>query len=72
MLMLGLEIQISRVSKIISENWIFPATDESITFISLGIRFYGSNLAADFGLITSTEASGSFPFLPWLGFAYNF
>lgn len=72
MLMLGLELQISRVSKIISENWIFPATEESITFISLGIRFYGSNLAADFGLITSTEASGSFPFLPWLGFAYNF
>jgi hypothetical protein len=72
MLMLGLELRISKVSKIISENWIFPASDESINFISLGIRFFGTNLAADFGLITSTEASGNFPFLPWLGFAYNF
>jgi hypothetical protein len=72
MLLLGLEFQISKVSKIITENWIFPGTDESINFISLGIRFFGTNLAADFGLITSTEASGDFPFLPWLGFAYNF
>ena len=72
MLMLGLEIQISKVSKLISENWIFPGSDESITFISLGIRFFGSHLAADFGLITSPDASGSFPFFPWLGFAYNF
>ncbi len=72
MLMLGLELQISKVSKLISENWIFPGSDESITFISLGIRFFGSHLAADFGLITSPDASGNFPFFPWLGFAYNF
>jgi len=72
MLLLGLELQISKVSKLISENWIFPGSDESITFISLGIRFFGSHIAGDFGLITSPEASGSFPFLPWLGFTYNF
>lgn len=51
---------------------LVDGSDESITFISLGIRFFGSHLAADFGLITSPEASGSFPFFPWLGFAYNF
>ncbi len=51
---------------------LVDGSDESITFISLGIRFFGSHLAADFGLITSPDASGNFPFLPWLGFAYNF
>lgn len=67
---LGLEVQISNSAKLITENWILP--DEG-ALISFGIRFFGSHLAGDFGLITSTEASGDgFPFVPWLGIAYNF
>ena len=70
MIVLGGEVQLSGSTKLITENWLPPGDNGAI--ISFGIRFFGSNLAADFGLITSTEASDGFPFLPWLGFAYNF
>lgn len=42
--------------------------------LSAGIRFFGEQLAVDFALWTSPELIGeeSFPFFPWLGFAYNF
>lgn len=70
--MLGLEYQVSKSVKLLSENWMFPEVDGAV--ISFGIRFFGENLAADFGLFTQTELLGesSFPFLPWIGFAYNF
>jgi hypothetical protein len=70
MIVLGGEVQLSGSTKLITENWLPPGDNGAI--ISFGIRFFGANLAADFGLITSTEASGGFPFLPWIGFAYNF
>lgn len=70
--MIGLEYQVSNSIKLLSENWIFPEVDGAV--ISFGIRFFGENLAADFGFFTQTEiiGEGSFPFLPWIGFAYNF
>jgi len=68
--MFGFEGRISKRSKIISENWFPPGIEQGL--LSLGIRFFGKKLAADFGLITSTNAEGSFPFLPWIGFAVNF
>ena len=42
--------------------------------VSAGVRFFGENLAADFALWTSPGEFGgdTFPFLPWVGFAYNF
>lgn len=71
MLVLGVETRLSQKFKLISENWIFISGE--IHLFSLAFRFFGENLAADFGLIlpTSIDANG-FPFIPWLGFAYNF
>jgi hypothetical protein len=68
--MLGGEAQLSNSVKLVSENWIFPEIKGAL--ISFAVRFFGDHLAADFGLMTSTEAEGSFPFVPWLGFCYNF
>jgi hypothetical protein len=69
-LMLGGEVQLSGSLKLITENWFPPGTDVGI--ISFGLRFFGESLAGDFGLVTSTEAGDGFPFLPWIGFVYNF
>ena len=45
-----------------------------VHLLSGGIRFFGENLAADFALIFPLTGEGieGFPFLPWIGFAYNF
>ena len=70
-IMIGGELRASNSVKLITENWFPPGSD--VALISLGIRFFGDNLAADFGFWfpAGSEISG-FPFLPWLGFAYNF
>jgi hypothetical protein len=64
----GGEVQLSNSVKLITENWFVP--DGGI--ISFGIRFFGESLAADFSLATVTEETDGFPFIPWIGFAYNF
>jgi hypothetical protein len=69
-LMIGGEVQLSNSIKLVTENWLPPNTDFAI--ISLGIRFFGDNIAADIGLVTYTDVGDGFPFLPWLGFVYNF
>ncbi|MBU1678332.1 MAG: hypothetical protein KKD86_05675 [Bacteroidetes bacterium] len=71
-LLIGAEIQASNSIKFITENWILPQDSPSI--ISFGIRFFGDYLAADFALITTSEGfeNDGFPFIPWIGFAYNF
>lgn len=68
----GGEIRISNSVKIISENWIPTNGDEAV--VSFGFRFFGELVAGDFGLITvsSLLESDGFPFIPWLGFTYNF
>jgi hypothetical protein len=68
---LGGEVRVSRYIKLISENWLIPNSDVQI--VSVGIRFFGENLAADFALIhpLGSDIDG-FPFFPWIGFAYNF
>jgi hypothetical protein len=70
-LLLGGEARISNSVKLITENWIPPNSDVSL--LSFGIRFFGDHLAADLGFMypAGSDISG-FPFLPWLGFAYNF
>jgi len=70
LLIIGGEIQVSGSVKLITENWIPPGTN--VTIHMFGIRFFGESLAGDFGLLTSSEAGGAFPFLPWIGFVYNF
>jgi hypothetical protein len=70
--MLGAEIQASNSVKLLTENWIFPSSETGI--ISFGVRFFGDNLAADFGFFRpvgeDTDMEG-WPFIPWIGFAYN-
>ena len=68
---LGGEYRISRSIKLITENWLIP--DSEVQLLSLGIRFFGRSLTTDFGLIypAGSDTEG-FPFLPWVGFAYNF
>ena len=69
-LMIGGEIQVSNSVKILTENWKIPEDEDLI--ISFGLRFFGEHLAADFGLLTTTGEKSGFPFVPWIGFAYNF
>ena len=48
----------------------------SVLILSFGIRFFGERLSADLGFFyPMSEGEGiseGFPFIPWLGFAYNF
>jgi hypothetical protein len=70
-LMLGGELRLSNSVKLVSENW-FPPGSEAYP-LSLGVRFFGDRLAADIALIYPAGADmEGFPFMPWLGFAYNF
>jgi hypothetical protein len=70
-LLIGGELRASNTVKFISENWIPPNSD--IVWLSIGVRFFGENLAADIALVhpAGSKMTG-FPFIPWLGFAYNF
>ncbi len=69
MILVGGELRISKYAKLITENWYVWEGD--FTFASLGIRFLGKHLAADFAFVVPLEA-GDFYAIPWLGFAYNF
>lgn len=73
-IMVGGEYQLGSSVKLISENYIVPGIGEAVA-VSGGIRFFGERLAADLALVTSPSALDDledFPFVPWLGFAYNF
>jgi len=68
---LGAEVRLSNSMKLISENWFPPSSD--VQLLSIGLRFFGDRLAADFGLwYPAGGDTEGFPFLPWIGFAYNF
>jgi hypothetical protein len=69
--MVGGELRVSNSVKFISENW-FPPKSEGFLY-SFGVRFFGEHLAADFGLMgISSSSTEGFPFIPWIGFVYNF
>ncbi|MBC7185987.1 MAG: hypothetical protein H5U38_03030 [Calditrichaeota bacterium] len=73
-LMFGGELRTGRRTKLLSENYLFWE-EETTSLLSLGIRFFGAHLAADFGLFTSGELISreeGFPFFPWVDFAYSF
>ncbi len=74
-LMLGGEYQVSNHVKLLTENYVIVGVEEVGALLSGGIRFFSDRLAADIGLVIPTillnEGVG-FPFVPWLGFAYNF
>lgn len=69
--LIGFETRVGKYVKIISENWIPPNSD--VIALMFGIRFFGENLAADLAMVRVTTSDWTgFPFLPWVGFAYNF
>lgn len=69
--MFGGEVRLGANTKFITENWLIPNSD--VDFISFGFRVFGEKLAADFAMVhpAGGELNG-FPFVPWVGFAYNF
>lgn len=74
LLMLGGEWQVSNSLKLVSENYVLPQVEDGL-FVSAGVRFFGRNLAADFALLmapTLLDDIDGWPFIPWVGFAYNF
>ncbi|MCH8304833.1 MAG: hypothetical protein IIB94_06850 [Candidatus Marinimicrobia bacterium] len=68
MIMIGGERRIGKRTKFLTENWLFPGADEPL--FSVGIRWFGEKLAADFGLFRS--AGMEFLGVPWLDIVVNF
>ncbi len=66
-LMIGGERRIGKRTKIITENWIIP--DQDVLF-SLGLRWFGEKLAADFAIIRTIDME--FIGFPWLDIVVNF
>ncbi len=66
--MLGGEARIGRNVKLISENWKFPGVDDPLYMF--GVRWFGSRLAADFGLMRIGDMS--ILGVPWVDFVWNF
>ena len=61
--------RISRNLGFITENWFIPGNP----VISFGIRFSSKKVAGDLAFVHfSNGIETGFPFLPWVGFAYNF
>lgn len=71
-LLIGLEHRLGDHTKLISENFVFPAAE--LLVFSGGVRFFGETLSADLGFFSSPEVlgEGGFPFFPWIGFVYGF
>lgn len=72
-ILLGGERQVADQLKLVTENYWFVGVDQGF-LVSGGVRFFGDRLAGDFGLITVPALLDdlAFPFVPWLGLAYNF
>ena len=72
LVLFGGDVQVSNSAKLLTENWIYTG-EENFVMFSGGIRFFGENMAVDFGLITWDEllSDGGFPFVPWVDFAVN-
>jgi hypothetical protein len=72
--LLGGSVRLSRSATFLSENIFLFGTerDDFLAFPSIGIRFSGERLAADFG--TYAIMSGDFFFypIPWIGLSYRF
>jgi hypothetical protein len=65
------EKRISNSFKFMTEAWFPPGAEGIVAF---GFRAFGEKIAGDFALIHPINADfdGGFPFVPWLGIAYNF
>jgi len=71
--LLGGEIRVGNWIKLITENYVVPGQEDGL-LLTGGVRFFGERLAADLAFITIPAAfeDEGFPFVPFVGFAYNF
>lgn len=58
----------SRVA-LVTENWFFPSSDDDVMVNGVAVRFIGSRLAVDAGLVFATGLD--IP-VPWLDFTWNY
>ena len=73
-LLLGGNIRLSESMALVSENWLITGEDLGLDQQPLGLalRFLGSKIAVDAGVIIIGEViEEGFP-IPWLSFVYNF
>lgn len=73
-LVIGGSARISKSATLLSENIIILGTDRenALIFLSIGIRFSGENIAADFGTYAIIESHHFFYPIPWIGLSYKF
>ncbi|MBI1723843.1 MAG: hypothetical protein HYR48_08045 [Gemmatimonadetes bacterium] len=68
---LGGEARISGRSKFLVEAWLLPGAE--VVPATFGLRFFGSRLTVDFGLMSFIGAdTEGFPFFPWVDFVVSF
>jgi len=72
LLMIGGDVQLSNSVKLMSENYIPIGVEDMDIVYSFGVRFFGDNLSVDLGFFGVTAETSGWPFIPWIGFAYNF
>ena len=69
-IVLGGELRTSRSISLVTENWLIPEKDTPI--LSMGLRFFGEKLSADFALIFPLEKDVDVFTFPYLDFVYKF
>jgi len=57
-------LQISQYAKLITENWLIA--DSDLNFVSLEIRFFGKQIAADFAFVVSLSKDDDIHFITWI------
>ena len=72
LVIIGGDIQVSNSVKLMSENYIPVGIEDMDIVYSFGVRFFGDNLSVDLGFFGVTAETRGWPFIPWVGFAYNF
>jgi hypothetical protein len=72
LIMLGGDVQLSNRVKLMSENYIPVGVENMDVVYSFGVRFFGENLSVDLGFFGITAETSGWPFIPWVGFTYNF
>lgn len=68
-IVLGGEYRTGRRTSLVTENWIVPGVEHAV--VSLGVRFFGEDLSADFALFGAL-GSGSNPVIPYVDFLWRF
>ena len=69
-ILVGGEARISSRAKVLVEAWKLPGVNEVPAIF--GLRFFGSRLSADFGLMRVLGVStGGWPYFPWVDFVVS-